>query len=369
MFTRAAGSSAYLPFTAPAGAQSPQISTDANGYLIATWTSGGVTYTSVYDAVAPSVDSVTPPSSPVAGQAASFTISGSDVWGPVTYTVDFGDGQPPASGRVVSGASPRMARATLASSVQHTYSGPGDYTATITVRDSAANSATRTVPVAVAAAADPTPVTLPLPLPPVTVPGLPDPVVGVTANVAPVKPVVRIKAPGARAFVALSAPAQIRIGSLIDARKGRVRITIANGRGGFATADFYEGLFKLTQPKVKLGQFAFANLLLNGGSFKGCPRAPKNPKLAGAAKTKAKSKTRSVRHLWGDGTGSFRTVGRFSSATIRGTTWLTDDRCNGTLTKVTKGKIGVRDFVRRKTIVLKARKSYLAKPRALRSKR
>ena len=62
-------------------------------------------------------------------------------------------------------------------------------------------------------------------------------------------------------------------------------------------------------------------------------------------------------------TEAFRTVGRFSSATVRGTTWLTDDRCDGTLTRVTKGKVGVRDFVRNRTILLKKGKRYFAAPK------
>ena len=52
------------------------------------------------------------------------------------------------------------------------------------------------------------------------------------------------------------------------------------------------------------------------------------------------------RRLWGDGKGKFRTQGEFSSATVRGTRWLTEDRCNGTLTRVTKGRVAVRDFAR-----------------------
>ena len=35
---------------------------------------------------------------------------------------------------------------------------------------------------------------------------------------------------------------------------------------------------------------------------------------------------------------------------------------HGTLTKVTSGKIGVRDFVKHMTIVVKARRSYFAAP-------
>jgi hypothetical protein len=366
MFTRPAGTTVFSSFTPPAG-QAVQISTDPNGYLIATWTSGGVTYTSVYDAVPPSVDGVTPPTNPVAGQPATFTVSGSDVWGPVTYSVDFGDGSAPATGRAVTSGgsaafagagSALFARALGGGTVSHTYASPGAYTATIRVNDNAGNSATSTTPVAVAAA---TPGVTPLdtPLPPVIIPGLPDPVAGVSANVAPIKQPVRIKAPGAKRFIPLTVPAQIKIGSIIDATLGRVRITIADGLGRLDTADFYAGVFKMTQPKVKRGQRWFANLLLSGGNFKGCPRAPRHPRIA--ALSRKKSPKRSVRHLWGAGKGAFRTVGRYSSATIRGTTWLTDDKCNGTLTRVKVGKVAVRDFVKRKTIVVRAPKTYFAR--------
>ena len=46
---------------------------------------------------------------------------------------------------------------------------------------------------------------------------------------------------------------------------------------------------------------------------------------------------------------------------MRGTKWLTVDRCDGTLTKVTRGRVAVRDFRRKKTVLVKRGKSYLAK--------
>ena len=67
--------------------------------------------------------------------------------------------------------------------------------------------------------------------------------------------------------------------------------------------------------------------------------------------------------MWGDGKGKFRTQGEFSSATVRGTRWLVEDRCNGTLTRVTKGRVAVRDFARKRTVIVRAGKSYLAKRR------
>jgi hypothetical protein len=40
---------------------------------------------------------------------------------------------------------------------------------------------------------------------------------------------------------------------------------------------------------------------------------------------------------------------------------MVEDRCNGTLTVVKRGKVKVRDFKRRKTIIVKAGHKYFAK--------
>jgi hypothetical protein len=296
---------------------------------------------------------VTPPAAPVAGEPVSFALDGEDVWGPVTFTVDFGDGDSASARTTTRTAIHVFARATNTSTIQHTYAQPGDYTSTITLTDGGANTVTTTRPVAVASAPVAQPPQASPPLPPVA--GLPDPILGQTVNLATVRPVVLVKEPGSKIFVPLVEPRQVRVGSIIDTRKGRVRMTIANGRGGLDTADFYEGVFKITQ---KATGSKFATLLLFGGGFKGCPKAPK----AQLARKKPLLK-RSVRHLWGSGAGRFRTVGRYSAASVRGTTWLTDDKCNGTLTRVTQGAVAVRDFVKRKTIVVRAPKSYFAGPR------
>ena len=47
---------------------------------------------------------------------------------------------------------------------------------------------------------------------------------------------------------------------------------------------------------------------------------------------------------------------------MRGTTWTVEDRCDGTLTTVKRGEVAVRDFRLKKTILVKAGKSYLATP-------
>jgi ferric-dicitrate binding protein FerR (iron transport regulator) len=68
-----------------------------------------------------------------------------------------------------------------------------------------------------------------------------------------------------------------------------------------------------------------------------------------------------VRYVWGSGSGDYQTSGSYGSGTVRGTRWLTDDRCDGTRFSVTTGRLVVRDNPRRRTIVLTAGESYLAK--------
>jgi hypothetical protein len=93
-------------------------------------------------------------------------------------------------------------------------------------------------------------------------------------------------------------------------------------------------------------------MALAGANFGACPKA-------GRATMAAKAKV--VRQLWGAGTGKFRTKGKFATAAVRGTTWLTQDRCDGTLIRVTEGTVTVRDLVKKKNVTVSAPKTYLAK--------
>jgi hypothetical protein len=153
--------------------------------------------------------------------------------------------------------------------------------------------------------------------------------------------------------VSVTAVRALPVGSIIDARKGRVRLQASDGKGGLQFGDFYEGVFKLLQPK---GGKGLVELDLFGGNFKSCPAG-----LRSSAAATPKSK--SVRHLWGQGSGKFRTVGRFASATLRGTTWLTNDRCDGTQIRVTTGAVTVRDLVKKRNVVVRAPGKYFAAAR------
>ena len=177
---------------------------------------------------------------------------------------------------------------------------------------------------------------------------LPPPNAGKSVNAVPKSGTVKIKVKGTNKFVELDEGQQIPVGSVIDTRKGRVTLVAASNKsGGTATADFFDGIFKVGQTK---GAKPITTLDLV--EKLSCPR--------GQATAAARRKKR---RLWGDGSGRFRTAGEFSSATVRGTKWLVEDRCDSTLTKVTRGKVEVRDLVKRKTVIVRAGKQYVAKRR------
>jgi hypothetical protein len=157
---------------------------------------------------------------------------------------------------------------------------------------------------------------------------------------------VRVRRPGSNDFVDLTGSEGVPLGSTVDTLAGVVELSSVPKAGGKPQAGrFYEGVFKVTQP----GSVTSLALTEPLASCRGGGRS--------AAATKKKQ-----RHLWGDGKGSFRTAGKYSSATVRGTKWLVKDSCAGTLTRVVRGTVTVRDKVRAKTVVVAAGKSYLAKP-------
>jgi len=96
---------------------------------------------------------------------------------------------------------------------------------------------------------------------------------------------------------------------------------------------------------------------MKGSSFRRCgARSSGDATAAGLSR-------RTIRRVSANARGRFRTRGRNSSATVRGTKWDVIDRCDGTLTKVSRGRVVVRDFRRKRNVLVRAGKSYLAKAR------
>jgi hypothetical protein len=179
---------------------------------------------------------------------------------------------------------------------------------------------------------------------------LPAPKVGKSVNVFPRSGTVKIKARGKKHFHTLVAGEHIPTGSTIDTRKGRVQVVAAaNKKGATSSADFYDGLFKVTQSKKSK---PITTLTLTE-KLTGCKASGKK---ASATKKKVKK-----RRLWGDGKGRFQTKGKHSAATVVGTKWLVEDRCTSTLTRVARGRVKVRDFAKHKTVLVKKGHRYIAR--------
>jgi hypothetical protein len=172
-------------------------------------------------------------------------------------------------------------------------------------------------------------------------PPLPPPVGGQSVDVGPFQGTVLVNGQP------LVAGQQIGVNSTIDTTQGIVTLTSAGPSGGLQTANFAGGVFKVTQP----GASAATQLALTGGNFSVCS----------ARRTAAKPKKKTiVRSLWGNGKGRFVTTGRFASATVRGTVWLTQDRCDGTRIFVKTGSVAVFNRKLRKTVIVTTGHSYFA---------
>ena len=165
-----------------------------------------------------------------------------------------------------------------------------------------------------------------------------------------------------RRFVPLTAARLVPVGALLDTRRGTVRVVSArNLAGATQRGTFKSGVFQVLQSR-RVRAKGLTELRLKGASFRSCRSAGPSTLPRGGAHAAA---GRSIRRLRGSAQGRFRTRGRHSAATVRGTVWGVIDRCDGTLTKVGRGNVAVRDFRRRKTIVITAGRSYLAKARPI----
>jgi hypothetical protein len=178
------------------------------------------------------------------------------------------------------------------------------------------------------------------------------PVLGESVNVAVRSGTVTVKLPGAAGYVALSDVAALPVGSILDTRYGGVTLRTALADGSTQSAIFHGGLFEVRQPR---GAGGLTELVLRG-ALTGCSSSG-----ARAAAT-GKKKRKPPRRLWGrDSKGNFRTRGGNSVATVRGTAWYVEDRCDGTLTRVSSGSVTVFDRGRHRTVLVRAGHSYLAR--------
>jgi hypothetical protein len=179
----------------------------------------------------------------------------------------------------------------------------------------------------------------------------PEPQIGDSVVVAPSAGTVLVKAAGAAGFVALEAGDAIPVGSVVDTRQGTVKLTSAVPGGRTQTGEFRGALFQVRQTS---GGDGMTDIVLRGAELNRCGRA--------AARAAARGRKPPVRRLWSsDSGGRFRTHGRNSVATVRGTKWVTTETCAGTRTTVTEGAVSVRDLRLKRTVLVRSGHSYLAR--------
>ena len=181
-----------------------------------------------------------------------------------------------------------------------------------------------------------------------------EPAMGETMVVAPVEGTIKVKERGTDTYTPLAAGEEVPVGSVVDSRRGAVKLTSEVTGGRVQTATFGDGLFQVRQAEGRRG---LTEIILRGGNFAVCgTRSRRGSVLAGRATGRAASvaqpqpqqrrRKRPKRRLWAkDNGGRFRTHGRNSVATVRGTRWVTTDTCAGTRTTVTSGAVAVRDSV------------------------
>ena len=169
-----------------------------------------------------------------------------------------------------------------------------------------------------------------------------------------------------KGFVPLKGAANIPIGSQLDTRKGRVAVTSAADSGGSKTqtAEFYDGDLPGQADRAQEEAQEAGGPDHRPGPQGRAPRsqcAPPKGAAAAAAKKKKRGAKSVLGALWGSGKGKFRTNGKYSSATVRGTIWLAQDRCDGTLT-TRQARHGQRAGLQtQRTVSVKAGHSYLAR--------
>jgi hypothetical protein len=213
---------------------------------------------------------------------------------------------------------------------------------------------------------------------------LPKPVLGKVVNASVVSGRVFVKLPGrvsAKAFkgrkvqafvpnnlgyLPLTEPLQLPVGTKVDNQKGALRlVTAGQKKSKTQNGVFSGGLFSIAQ-RAHGASRALTTLSLLEGAFPGaptyasCKAVTHSPRVTAGI---ARLSRRLLQTLRANAHGRFRTRGRYSASTVRGTNWGTRDRCDGTLTIVRRGTVAVRDFTRHKTVFVHAGHRYLAPAR------
>jgi hypothetical protein len=178
-----------------------------------------------------------------------------------------------------------------------------------------------------------------------------------TVVLDPVDGTTTVKSKSGGSSLTLNSDENVPIDSVVNTTSSEVLLTVEpETTGGVDRTALSQGPFAIRQVTTKtkpITELVLKDLPPRCSTKKARAKGSMFQKLARASATR--------RRLFARGRGRFRTRGRYGSGTKRGTIFLTEDRCDGTLFKVTEGQIAVRDFVTGKTIIVKAGGRYFAR--------
>jgi Ca2+-binding RTX toxin-like protein len=163
----------------------------------------------------------------------------------------------------------------------------------------------------------------------------------------------KYRLPEGHRYYRLEDPLKFPVGSTIDARDGAVRVATARDSTGARQEISVSGGPFTVRQEARRRPTTDLRLV---GSAQGCTRSSNGPR----APIDAHVPTLKMRT---NKPGNYRIKGKHSTAAPKGTSWVTEERCNGTFTRVRSGTVNVRDLERDRTVTLRAGESYLARPR------
>jgi hypothetical protein len=180
-----------------------------------------------------------------------------------------------------------------------------------------------------------------------TPPGLvaPLPLLGQSVNAEPASGYAFIQQPNSKFHFPLNEGVQAPVGTTLDATHGAVRLSLATTGGAVQTGLFRGGVFQVSQPGAgnQGGSADLTVLTLLGTLEKTCAEGVPNEVRSSVQ-------------------GNFQIDGRYASITASDADWIVSDGCNGTLVKVLRGTVTIRDLLLGTTTTVTAGQTYLAHP-------
>ena len=169
-------------------------------------------------------------------------------------------------------------------------------------------------------------------------------------------------------FVPLKGVAALPVGTIIDARRGRLSLqAAADGRPAsdrrrrLGRATLSEAIFRIRQARLR-------RAALKAHSIPTSLVLTSAPTTGTECRSGAPSKG-AVRTLSATAKGLFRVTGGASHAEGRNAVWRTTDHCDGTVTRVTRGLVTVYDKARKRTVLLRAGQRYIARARLFQARK